>query len=110
VLHVSLPRSSGVLARGALTLSVSCRRGCKVLVSATLSTSRPRRTVRLIAVAHPLPAARTEHLRVRVGRGALRGLQRALGRHKGMLARITIVAAGPTGRRTTAHRTYAVTR
>ena len=110
VLHVSLPRSSGVLARGALTLSVSCRRGCKVLVSATLSTSRPRRTVRLIAVAHPLPAARTEHLRVRVGRGALRGLQGALGRHKGMLARITIVAAGPTGRRTTAHRTYAVTR
>jgi tripartite motif-containing protein 71 len=110
VLHVSLPRSSGVLARGALTLSVSCRRGCKVLVSATLSTSRPRRTVRLIAVAHPLPAARTEHLRVRVGHAALGVLKRALGRHRGLLAHVTIVAAGPTGRRTTSSKTYAVTR
>jgi tripartite motif-containing protein 71 len=110
VLHVSLPRSSGVLARGALTLSVSCQRACKVLITATLSTSRPRRTVRLIAVAHPLTPVRVAHLRVRVGRAALRTLQRALGRHRGMTARVTIVAAGPTGRRTTSSKTYAVAR
>jgi tripartite motif-containing protein 71 len=110
VLHISLPRASGVLARGALTLSISCERGCKVLVSATLSTTRPHRTVRLIAAAQPLPAARTKHLRVRVGRATLRTMQRALGHHRGMLARVTIVAAGPTGRRITAYRTYPVTR
>ena len=110
VLHISLPRASGVLARGALTLSISCERGCKVLGSVTLSTTRPRRTVQLIAVAQPLPAAHTEHLRVRVGQTALRTLQRALGNHRGMLARVRIVATGPTGRRITVYRTYAVAR
>jgi DNA-binding beta-propeller fold protein YncE len=110
VLHISLPRPSGVLARGALTLSVSCERGCKVLLGATLSTAHPRRTVRLVAVARPLRPARTGHLRLRVGSAALRALRRALGHHSGMLARVEIVAAGPTGRRTTAHRTYTVTR
>ena len=110
VLHVSLPRPSGVLARGALTLSVSCQRACKVLITATLSTSRPRHTVRLIAVAHPLTPVRVAHLRVRLGHIALRNLQHALGRHRGMTAHVTIVAAGPTGRRTTSSKTYAVTR
>jgi tripartite motif-containing protein 71 len=110
VLHISLPRPAGVLARGALTLSVSCQRGCKVLVSATLSTTHPQHTVRLIAVARPLSPAHAAQLRVRVGRTALHALQRALGKHRGMRARVTIVAAGPTGRRTTARKTYAVTR
>jgi tripartite motif-containing protein 71 len=110
VLQLSLPRPSGVLARGALTLSVRCERGCKVLISATLSTTHPRRTVRLVSVAGPLAPAHPGLLRLRVGRAALRALQRALGHHRGMLARVTLVAAGPTGRRTTAHRTYAVTR
>lgn len=110
VLHVSLPRPSGVLARGGLALSVSCERGCKVLVTATLSTARPRRTVALIAVARPLPPARAGHIRLRVDHTALRRLQRALGRHTGMIARVEIVAVGPTGLRTTSYRTYAVTR
>jgi tripartite motif-containing protein 71 len=110
VLHIGLPRPKGVLARHALALSVSCERGCKVLVSATLSTPRPRRTVRLIAISRPLPPAHAGHIRLLVSSAALRGLRRALGRHTAMLARVTIVAAGPTGRRTTAHRTYAVTR
>jgi tripartite motif-containing protein 71 len=110
VLRVSLPRPAGVLARAALTLSVSCQRGCKVLVSATLSTTRPHRTVRLITAALPLSPTRAGHPRLRVGRTALRALARALGHRKGMLARVTIVAAGPTGRRTTVYRTYAVTR
>ena len=110
VLHVSLPRPAGVLARGALTPSVSCLRGCKVLVSATLSSLRPRRTVALISAAATLAPKRVSKLRVRLGRSALRTLQRALGRHRGMLAHVTIVAAGPTGLRTTVYRTYAVTR
>ncbi len=110
VLHVSLPRPSGALAHGALTLSVGCERACKVLVSATLSTTHPRRTVRLISVAAPLAPKHARLLRVRVGRAALRALQRALGKHRGMLARVTVVAAGPTGRRATAAKTYAVTR
>jgi tripartite motif-containing protein 71 len=110
VLHVSLPRSSGALARGALTLSVGCERACKVLVSATLSTTHPRRTVRLISVAAPLAPRHARLLRVRVSRTALRALQRALGRHRGMLARVTVIAAGPTGRRVRSVKSYAVTR
>ncbi len=110
VLQVSLPRPAGVLARGAVTLRVGCARACKVLISATLSTTRPRRTVRLLSVAGPLTPAHAGLLRVRVGRAALRALQRALGHRKRMLARVEIVAAGPTGLRTTVYRTYAVTR
>jgi len=110
VLQVSLPRPAGVLARGALTPSVSCVRGCKVLVSATLSSLRPRRTVALISAAATLAPKRADKLRVRLSRSALRTLQRALGRRRGMLAHVTIVAAGPTGLRTTVYRTYAVTR
>ncbi len=110
VLQVSLPRPAGVLARGALTPSVSCLRGCKVLVSATLSSLRPRRTVKLISAAATLAPRRASMLRVRLGRTALRAMQRALGRHRGMIARVEIVAAGPTGLRTTVYRTYSVTR
>ncbi|MGH2904105.1 MAG: 6-bladed beta-propeller [Solirubrobacteraceae bacterium] len=110
VLHVSLPRPSGVLARRALAPRVSCVRGCKMLVSATLSSLRPHRTVKLISAFAHLAPKRASRLRVRLPRAALRTLQRALGRHRGMRAHITFVAAGPTGLRTTVHRTYAVTR
>jgi hypothetical protein len=49
-------------------------------------------------------------VRLRVGPAALRRLRRALGRRTGMTARVQIVAAGPTGRRTSLVRTYAVAR
>ncbi len=112
VLRISLPRSSGVLARHALALSVSCQRGCKVLVSGTLAASarRAKRVVPLVAVARSLPRSTAGHVRLRLGPQALRALQRALGRRRSMTARVRIVAAGPTGRRTTATRTYLVTR
>jgi DNA-binding beta-propeller fold protein YncE len=112
VLHVSLPRASGVLARHALALSVSCERGCKILVSATLSAHgrRASRTVGLAAVARSLPRAMAGHVRLRIGAKTLRTLQRTLGRNRAMTARVRIVAAGPTGRRATATRTYGVTR
>jgi hypothetical protein len=99
-----------VLARRALALSVSCERGCKILVTATLSIPGRPGGVPLIAAARPLPAALTGHVRLRVSPSALRRLRRVLGRHTAMTATVTVVAVGPTGRRTTVGSTYAVTR
>ncbi|HXB15932.1 MAG TPA: SMP-30/gluconolactonase/LRE family protein [Solirubrobacteraceae bacterium] len=111
VLSVKLLRSSGVLAQRALTVALSCQRGCKVLVTATLApSSRRARAVRLVGVARGLPAARTGHLRLRVSRAGLARLRAALGRRRGLRASIRILAVGPTGRRTTVQRSYLVTR
>jgi DNA-binding beta-propeller fold protein YncE len=110
VLKVQLPRAGGILARRALALSVSCQRGCKVLVSATLAAVGKPRQVALTAIARGLPAARAGHVRLRVGPIGLRLLRRQLGRHSAMRARVKIVAAGPTGRRTTLFRSYTVRR
>ncbi len=111
VLTVKLARRGGVLARRGLSMTVACRRGCKVLVSATLGpAARPGGAVRLLSVARGLPAARTGHLRLRLGGPALRRVRLELGARRGLHARVTIVAEGPTGRRTTIHRSYLVTR
>jgi tripartite motif-containing protein 71 len=110
VVRVSLPRRAGVLSRRTLALSVSCQRGCKVLVTGTLSPASGRGPVKLIAAARPIPRALSGRVRLRVGPLALRHLRRALGKHRGMIARVRIVAAGPTGRRATATRTYSVQR
>ncbi|HEX3910006.1 MAG TPA: NHL repeat-containing protein [Solirubrobacteraceae bacterium] len=110
VLRIGLPRSGGVLARHALALSVSCERGCKILVSGALSVPRRGGAVALVAAARSLPRAKAGHVRLRLGPKGLRRLKHALGRHRGMTARVRIVAVGPTGRRTTATRTYAVSR
>jgi hypothetical protein len=109
-LHVSLPRRGAVLARRALALAVSCRRGCKVLVTATLAPRGRRGAVPLIAAARALPPALTGHLLLRVSPPALHRLRRALGPRRTMTARVSIIAAGPTGRRTFLTRTYAVSR
>jgi hypothetical protein len=45
-----------------------------------------------------------------VGPVALRRLRRQLGARRGMRARVTVIAQGPTGRRTTVVRSYLVTR
>jgi tripartite motif-containing protein 71 len=110
VLHVSLTRYSGVLARRALALTVSCQRGCKVLAMATVSPRGRRGSVGLVAAARALPKAHPAHVRLRVGEAALRRLRRALGHTRAMTAHVRIVAAGPTGRRTTVTRTFFVTR
>lgn len=111
VVHVSVPRSSGVLARRALALSVSCQRGCRVLVTATLAPlSHPHRAVGLIAAARGLPAKIAGHVRLLLDTSALRRLQRELGESHALRARVTIVAAGPTGRRTKLSRSYLVSR
>jgi tripartite motif-containing protein 71 len=109
-LRVGLPRHAGVLARGALALTVSCRRGCEILATATLSPQGRRGAVKLIAAARGLPPALTAHVRLRLGPATLRRLRRALGRKTTMTARVSIVAAGPTGRRTSVIRAYTVTR
>jgi hypothetical protein len=100
-----------VLARRAVAMTVACQRGCKILATATLEPSgRARRVVRLLAVSRGLPAARSGHVRLRVSAGGVARLRAALGSRRAMRARVTIVAVGPTGRRTTAIRTYLVTR
>jgi hypothetical protein len=66
--------------------------------------------VALVAAARPLPAALNGHVRMRVGSVALRRLRRALGRRNAMVARVRIVAVGPTGRRNVVTRTYSVAR
>jgi tripartite motif-containing protein 71 len=111
VLHVSLPRAAGVLARRGLALAVSCKRGCKILATATLApTTRGRRPVPLIAAARGLPARATGHVRLLVGSTALRRLRIELGNSRVMKAYVTVIAAGPTGLRTTITRSYVVSR
>jgi DNA-binding beta-propeller fold protein YncE len=110
VLHVRVPRTAGVLARRALALEVSCQRGCTILVTATLSPRGRGRAVTLIAAARGLPPAVAGHVRLLVRPSALRRLRAELGRHRGLRARVTIVAAGPTGLRTTLTRSYLVSR
>jgi DNA-binding beta-propeller fold protein YncE len=109
-LHVSLTSDAGILARRTLALNVRCQRGCKVLVTAALSPRGKRTGVRLTAVARSLRASRSGHVRLVVGPGAARRLGRALGPRKAMTARVRVVAAGPTGRRTTVSQLFAVSR
>jgi tripartite motif-containing protein 71 len=110
VLKISLSRMGGILARRALALTVSCQRGCRILASATLVALGRRSQVPLISAARGLPGAHAGHVRLRVGPVGLRRLRRQLGHRRGMRARVRIVAAGPTGRRTIATRTYVVRR
>ena len=77
-----------MLARRALTLSIACQRGCKVLVSATLSPAGRRGSVALVAAAQALPRATAVHVRLRVGPLGLRRLRKALGRSSSMTARV----------------------
>ena len=110
VLRVSLVRRAGVLARRALALTVTCRRGCKILATATLAPRGRRRAVALIPIARSLPVALAGHVRLRVSAAGLRRLRRTLGHRGGLTARVRIIAAGPTGRRTVVRQSYAVAR
>jgi DNA-binding beta-propeller fold protein YncE len=110
VLHVSIPRRAGVLNRRALAVEVSCQRGCKILVTASLAPRGRRDAVQLLGVARGLPPAVAGHVRLRVGAAALRRLSRELGERRKLRARVTIVAAGPTGLRTSLTRSYTVSR
>ncbi len=110
VLHVSVPRTAGVLSRRALALQVSCRRGCRILVTATLSAPGRRRAVKLLAAARGLPPAIAGHVRLLLTPSALRRLRGDLGHRTTLRALVRIVAAGPTGLRTTLTRSYLVSR
>jgi len=112
---VSVVAPGNVLSQRALALAVSCERSCKVLVKATLAPldragGGAATSVPLVAAARPLPAGRTARVRLLVGPHALRRLRRALGRASAMKARVSVIAAGPTGRRTSLTRTYIVRR
>jgi tripartite motif-containing protein 71 len=111
VVHVSVPRVVGVLARHGLAVSVSCQRGCKILATATLAPiGRHPRAVPLLSAARGLPAKVAGRVRLLVDATALRRLRRELGAARAMRARIKIVAAGPTGLRTTVTRSLLVSR
>jgi tripartite motif-containing protein 71 len=110
VLHVSVPRAAGVLARRDLALAVRCQRGCRILVSATLSALGRHPAIPLVTAARGLPAAATGHVRLLVAPRALHRLRKELGDHRALRASVTIVAAGPTGLRTTVTRRYLVSR
>ena len=110
VLRVSLLRSRAVLARRALALSVGCQRGCRILLSGTLTPLGRGGSVALVAAARGLPPGIAGHVRLRVGPSSLRRLRRGLGRHTAMRAHVKIVATGPTGLRTTVTEAYTVTR
>jgi len=111
VLRVSVPRVAGVLARGGLALAVSCQRGCQILATATLAPiGRHPRAVALLSDARGLPPKLTGHVRLLVDRAALRRLRKELGADRAMRARVKIVAAGPTGLRTTVTRSFLVSR
>jgi hypothetical protein len=109
-LRVALTRHRGVLARRGVSLTVACQRGCKILVNATLRASGKRPAVSLVGFSRALPAGLAGHVRLRVGPRALAILRRQLGRSRSMRAQVTVLAAGPTGRRTTLRRSYLVTR
>jgi DNA-binding beta-propeller fold protein YncE len=110
VVQVKLLRRAGVLARRGLALSVSCERGCKLLASATLRVRGTRARVALAPYARTLQPALAGHVRLRLGPRGLHRMRRLLGRRAVFTARVVVIAAGPTGRRTTVTRTYTVRR
>jgi tripartite motif-containing protein 71 len=109
-LAVGAPKRSGLLGARAFTLSIACQRGCKVLVSGTLTPAAGGRSVTLATAAQALPRASAVHVRLRLGPLGLRRLRKELGRRVSLIARVQVVAAGPTGRRTTVNRIYSVRR
>jgi hypothetical protein len=109
-LQVILASKEGILARRTLALDIRCQRRCKVLVTGTLSPRGRQTGVRLSAAARSLRASRSWHVRLIVGPGAARRLGSALGAGTAMTARVRIVAAGPTGSKTTVSQVYAVSR
>jgi DNA-binding beta-propeller fold protein YncE len=109
-LRVSLASSAAVLARRRLALNIRCQRRCKVLVTATLSPRGKQSGERLSTAARSLRASRSGDVRLVVGPGAARRLGRALGGRTAMTARVRIVSAGVTGRKSTVNQVYAVSR
>jgi tripartite motif-containing protein 71 len=108
--QVSLPRTRGVLARRALALEVSCVRPCKILAGGSLSLRDGAGAVPLVAAARELPAGASARIRLSLGLSGWRRLRRELGRRRGLRASVTVVAAGPTGARTSIARSFLVTR
>ena len=109
VVHVSLAASKGVLSRGALALTLGCQRACRILASGLMGASG-RRGLPLVSVARALSAGQTVRVRLRIGPHTLRGLRHELGRHRRLKARVQIIAAGPTGKRTVLSESYLLIR
>ena len=110
VLHVGLIHAGGIIAAHGLALTVSCQRGCRVRLGGTVAPRGRHAAVKLLAVTRSLPAAVTGHVRLRLTAALANRLRRELRRKRGLKAHLTIVAVGPTGRRTTLTETYLLTR
>jgi len=110
VVNVVLPRAAGVLARGALALAVSCRRGCRIRATATLSPRGRGAAVAVRPEVRSLPGGLSGHVRLALTTAGVRRLRRALGEGRLLTARVRILAVGPTGLYTTVTRTYLVGR
>jgi hypothetical protein len=110
VLHVSLMRSAGVLAHRAVALSISCQRGCRVRISATLAPRGHKHGVKLKSLTRVLPASVPGHLSLALGARIVARLRRALGHKRLLSIQMKILAVGPTGRQTTLIERYLLTR
>ena len=60
----------------------------------------------LVSVARALPGSQQVGVRLRIGPRTLGLLRRQLGGRRRLRAAVTIIAAGPTGRRTVLSKTY----
>ena len=105
VVNVKLAAARGVLARRALALTVGCRRACRILASARVGAPG-HRVLPLVSVAKAVAGSRQVPVRLRIGPRTLGRLRRELGGRRRLRAAVTIVAAGPTGRRTVLSKTY----
>jgi sugar lactone lactonase YvrE len=96
-LRVRLVHIAGVLARGGVTLSVSCTPTCQLHGTGTVLGPHGAR-VNLRAISGLIPAGRAVNLRLKLSARSIRRLQRALRRRRGLTARVTLSATGPTGK------------
>lgn len=109
--HVALAHARGVLTQRALVLAVSCARACKILAHGTLAPRHGRGSaVALEAAARTAAGATAVRVRLLVGPRALRRLRRELGRHRGLEAHVTVIAASSSGARTTVTASFILTR
>jgi len=109
VLSVKLAAARGVLSRRALALTVGCQRACRILASAVVGAPR-HRLLPLVSAARALSPSHAAKVRLRIGPHTLRRLRRELGVRRRLRATVTVIAAGPTGRRTALSRTYLLSR
>jgi hypothetical protein len=103
------PRRQRLTRRG-LLVRAGCNVGCRVRASGTLTLRRAGKRIRLRQVLRTLPANRGGALRLKVSRGSLTAVGRALRRRRRVSAQITVRARDAGGNPRTARRTIRLRR